>query len=138
MSAWDRLHPKVRNALIKAGWKITREPYVLRYGGDRLSTDIGAQQTLAAEKPGQKIAVEVKSFLGQSLMHQFETAVGQYEIYRLLLRVIEPDRKLYLGVSHVAFERIFRRPMIQLVLRELSISVLVVDFFLEEVVQWIG
>ena len=137
MSAWDRLHPKVRNALIKDGWKITREPYLFRYEGDNLSTDIGAEQTLIAERPGKKIAIEVKSFLGLSPMREFETALGQYQIYRILLREIEPDRKLHLGVNHLAFEKIFQRPAIQLVLRELPMAILVIDLFLEEIVQWI-
>jgi XisH protein len=137
MSAWDRLHPKVRNALIKDGWKITREPYRFVYKGENLSTDIGAEQTLAADKPGEKIAIEVKSFLGLSSMREFETALGQYQIYRILLHELEPDRKLYLGVSHVAFEKVFQRPTIQRVLRELPMSILVVDLFLEEIVQWI-
>ena len=38
---------------------------------------------------------EIKSFLGPSQLHDLEVAVGQYLVYRSLLEVTDPQRKLF-------------------------------------------
>ena len=38
--------------------------------------DLGAERLLVAEKAGEKIAVEIKSFLGASNIYEFYTAFG--------------------------------------------------------------
>ncbi len=43
---------------------------------------MAAEKSIAAEKQGQKILVEVKSFLGRSFINNLEQAMGQYVIYR--------------------------------------------------------
>ena len=52
----------------------------------------------AAERQGEKIAVEVKSFLGKSLISNFHEAMGQYLDYKSALEDVEPDRKVYLAL----------------------------------------
>jgi XisH protein len=47
--------------------------------------DLGAESIVAAERAGQKIAVEIKSFLGASSISEFHTALGQFFNYRLAL-----------------------------------------------------
>ena len=42
--------------------------------------DIAAEKSIAAEKQGQKILVEVKSFLSRSFINDLEQAVGQYVV----------------------------------------------------------
>lgn len=37
--------------------------------------DLGAEPILAAERAGEKIAVEIKSFLGESNIYEFHTAL---------------------------------------------------------------
>jgi hypothetical protein len=87
MPAKDTYHNAVRFALVKDGWEILTEDYSLEYGGERLYVDIAAEKSIcskqqrfaiAAEKQGQKILVEVKSFLGRSFINDLEQAVGQY------------------------------------------------------------
>ena len=63
MPARDIYHETVKNALIKDGWTITHDPLVLRWGTTDVYVGLGAEQLLAAEKRGQKIAVEIKSFV---------------------------------------------------------------------------
>jgi hypothetical protein len=46
-----------------------------------LFADLAAEKPIAAERQGQKIVVEVKSFLSQSPMRDFEMALGQYIVY---------------------------------------------------------
>ena len=92
MPAKDIYHETVKNALIKDGWTITHDPLVLRWGTTDVYVDLGAEQLLAAEKRGQKIAVEIKSFVGRSDVDDLEKALGQYLLYHDILTQREPDR----------------------------------------------
>ncbi|GAK59897.1 FdxN element excision controlling factor protein [Candidatus Vecturithrix granuli] len=67
-----------------------------------LSTNLGAERTIAAEREGGKIAVEIKSFLYASQVSEFEKTIGQYELYIWLLQEQEPDRELYVAVPTYA------------------------------------
>ncbi len=93
MPAKDLFHNTVRNALIKDGWIITHDPYRLTIGRRKAFIDLGAEQPIAAEKAGRKIAVEVKSFLGESEMEDLEQALGQYEIYRVALKKVSLNER---------------------------------------------
>jgi len=94
--ARDRFHGTVRRALEKDGWLITADPYIVRFDRTAVEIDLAAEQLLAAERTGQKIAVEVKSFLGPSRMYDFHLALGQFLTYRLAIAQHEPARLLYL------------------------------------------
>ncbi|GBF79490.1 element excision factor XisH family protein [Aphanothece sacrum] len=48
--AKDIFHNAVKNALIKDGWKITHDPYRLRYGIADIYIDLAAEEAIAAEK----------------------------------------------------------------------------------------
>lgn len=72
MPAKDLYHDVVRNALIKEVWTVTHDPLRLQWGPKDLYVDLGAERLLAAEKPGHKIAVEVKSFVGPSIVADLE------------------------------------------------------------------
>jgi hypothetical protein len=48
-----------------------------------MSIDLAAEKLIAAEREGEKIAVEVKSFLERSsAISEFHTALGQFINYR--------------------------------------------------------
>ena len=79
--AKDIIHDQVKNALIKDGWTITHDPYTIDYEEVNMYADLGAERTIAAEQDGQKIVVEVKSFVKRSPMQDFKEAIGQYIIY---------------------------------------------------------
>ena len=66
----DLFHGAVKNALIKEGWTITHNPLFIRFGDIDLYIDLGAEKVIAAEKDGRKIAVEIKSFLGTSVINR--------------------------------------------------------------------
>src|SRR5437899_10425944 len=82
MAAKDIYHDDVRSALIKDGWTITDDPFRLRWGKKDYYVDLGAEEVIAAEMSGRRIAVEVKSFVGPSIVDDMEKALGQYLIYR--------------------------------------------------------
>jgi hypothetical protein len=138
MPAPDVIHHAVKNALIKEGWTITAEHYTLVFKDVKVHTDIAAERTLAAERAGRKIAVEVKSFLSPSLIHEFSAALGQYEVYREFLTELEPERKLYLAISDVTYADLFKLEGIQFIRRRKQLALLVVNIEAEEVVEWIS
>ena len=75
MSRKDAFHDIVRRALEKDGWMITHDPLLLRYELGNMYVDLGAEKILVAEQAGQKIAVEVKSFVNNSAVSEFYTAL---------------------------------------------------------------
>ena len=107
MPAKDRYHQVVKQALIKAGWTITHDPYPLAWAKRNLSIDLGAEQLLAAENSERKIAVEVKSFIRESRVADLEQALGQYTLYYDILKLTESERKLYLAIPLNAFAELF-------------------------------
>lgn len=134
----DHIHDAVKNALVKAGWTITHDPFKIEFEELKLYADLAAERTLAAERDGEKIAVEVKSFIGRSKVRELEEALGQYSLYLGFLEVIEPDRKLYLAVSRVVYENFFSQKAIQFAMRRHKLALIVVNVPTEEVVAWIN
>jgi hypothetical protein len=107
MPAKDIYHDTVVRALRAEGWQITHDPLFLSYGGRDIYIDLGAERgLLAAEREEQKIAVEIKSFLGFSPLHDLQEAVGQYQVYCSVLGEIAPERQLYLAVPQRVYEGI--------------------------------
>ena len=100
MPAKDLYHDAIKAALTKDGWTITDDPLTLRWGPKDLFVDLGAEKLLTAEKAGRKIAVEIKSFLGQSDVEDLRNALGQYVLYQQVLEEVEPDREIYLAIHH--------------------------------------
>ncbi len=82
MSRQDLFHDACKNALIKAGWIITHDPFPLKRGRQTLFVDLGAEMLITAEREGRKIAVEIKSLVGRTEMPELERALGRYMLYR--------------------------------------------------------
>lgn len=138
MPKLDIIHNAVKNALIKDGWLITDDPYVIQYRRTVLYADLGAERPIAVERNGQKLVVEVKSFIGASKIQDLKEALGQYDIYRYLLEEIAPDRKLYVAISKVAYNTFFTQDVTQLILNKHQLPIIVVDIETEEILQWIN
>ncbi len=137
MPANDFYHDNVKNALIADGWTITHDPYTLTFGQRNVFVDLGAERTLAAEKAGEKIAVEIKGFLGASDIRELEVAIGQYVFYRSLLARFEPDRKLFLAVPESILANTIEEPIARPVIEDLRIALLAFDPQQEVIVKWI-
>ncbi len=90
----------------------------------------------AAEKAGQKIAIEIKSFLGTSAVTEFDLALGPILNYRLALKQEEPERMLYLAIPQDTYEDFFSRQFIQDSVAEYEIKLLIFDSIKQEVVLW--
>jgi hypothetical protein len=122
---------------MKDGWTITDDPLTIEYGDLYLFIDLGAKRAVAAKRGDEKIAVEIKSFPSKSRVADLQQAVGQYAVYRAVLRRVEPDRKLYLAVSKDVYDGVFVPPTGELVRSDLAIQLLVVDIANEEIVSWL-
>ncbi|MBX3060161.1 MAG: XisH family protein [Anaerolineae bacterium] len=138
MPAKDFLHDIVKTALIRDGWVITDDPYTVAFGARRVYVDLGAERLLAAEKGQQKIAVEVKSFVGLSHIYELEKAIGQYAVYKSWLARTEPERILYIALDVEIFDELFQDISGQVLLEDYAIKLIVVDAELLEVSKWIN
>jgi hypothetical protein len=136
MPAKDTYHDAVRRALVKDGWTITDDPYRLIWGERDFYIDLGAERVVAAEKAGKRIAVEIKSFLGASQMHDLELALGQFLLYRTILEEQEPDRVLFLAIPDEP-AAVLEEPVGRLLVAKHLIQAIVFDPQKEEILRWI-
>lgn len=138
MSAKDIFHETVKKALQKEQWVITADPLKFKYGNVNFQIDLGAEKVLAAERQGEKIAVEIKSFLNPSAVTDFYAALGQFLSYRLALEMIETNRILYLAVPLDIYETFFQFEFTQAAIQRYQILLIVYDPVNEVIVQWIS
>jgi XisH protein len=78
MSAKDKFHEQVKRALIKDQWTVTDDPLEVTAEGRTFIVDLGAERLILADRGMEKIAIEVKSFLGSSAITDFYGALGQF------------------------------------------------------------
>lgn len=136
MPAKDAFHEVVKIALQKDGWQITHDPYTLQAGTLELYIDLGAEKVVAAQKDGQKIAVEIKSFIGPSKISEFYTALGQFISYRAALQQQEADRILYLAVPSNVYDSFFTMGFIQSLLKQNQVHIVIYNTAEEAIAQW--
>lgn len=139
MPAKDKFHNLVKQALVKDHWKITHDPLYLKFGKkDQLQVDLGAEKVLGAERAGKKIAVEIKSFLGDSPVTDFHGALGQFLNYRFVLENSEPDRTLYLALPHYAYHSYFQRDLPQAIIQHYGLKLVIYNTETKVIDIWIN
>ncbi|WP_017298936.1 element excision factor XisH family protein [Nodosilinea nodulosa] len=136
MPAFDLYHDAVKQALMKDGWIIIHDPLHLRWGRKDMYVDLGAKRLIMATRAEEKIAVEVKSFISASEMEAFRDAIGQYAIYRSVMRRTYPDYVLYLAVNDFVFRSLFEEPIGQLMIQDEDLKLIVFDAEDEVIIQW--
>ncbi|MBW4686215.1 MAG: XisH family protein [Komarekiella atlantica HA4396-MV6] len=137
MSAKDVFHEVVKKALQKDGWQITHDPLSISVGGVNVSIDLAAEKLIAAEREGEKIAVEVKSFLEKSsAISEFHTALGQFINYRGALRRRQPERVLYLAVPLTTYKTFFQLDFPQAMIEENQVKMIIYDVEQEVIFKW--
>ena len=135
--ARDFYHEIFRKALQKDGWTITDYPLTVRVGRIGFEIDFGAEKLIAAVKGHEKIAVELKSFVGASNVNEFHKAVGQFNDYYVALEIKEPDRVLYLAVPDEIWKDFFQEIVIQKALRRIGAKIIVFSPSSEKIIEWI-
>jgi hypothetical protein len=138
MSRKDTFHNIVRHALEKDGWTITHDPLLLRYELGNLYIDLGAEKVLAAEREGQKIAIEVKSFLQNSTVSEFHTALGQFISYRMLLAEQYPEHILYLAIPLDTYTSFFATQLAQGIISSQQLKLIIYKPQQEVIEQWLN
>ncbi|MBE9005428.1 XisH family protein [Fortiea sp. LEGE XX443] len=138
MPARDIFHNAVKKGLEKEGWKITHDPLRVSFELGDMYIDLGAERILAAEREGEKIAVEVKSFFKTSAISEFHTALGQFINYRLALYEQEPDRTLYLAVPIDTYTSFFTIRLVQNIIKTYQLKLITYKPVMQEIVGWIN
>ncbi|MFN0200180.1 MAG: element excision factor XisH family protein [Bacteroidia bacterium] len=135
------LYPEiVKVALEKEGWIVAETPYCMEriFFSEFLKAD-GCEDKnnwLRAEKGGEKITVEVNSFLGHSIMLDYHSALGQMLMYQICMKTHEPDRKLWLAIPEHIYFSMEREDFYQQTFTKHHISFLVFDIDNESIVLW--
>ncbi len=137
MPARDIYHHAVKAALIHSGWTITDEDYTLLVGRQRVYIDLAAERELiTAQQGNEQIAVEVKSFVGTSAVADLRNAIGQYVMYRSVLRRLDPDRVAYLAIDNETAQTLFAEPLAENLVADEQVLLIVVDIAAERIVEW--
>jgi hypothetical protein len=137
MPAYDVFHDAVKQGLIKEGWTITADPYTIAFGSLDLYIDLAAERLLAAERGEERIAVEIKTFLGPSLLTNFHAALGQFLDYQIVLEGKDPQRDLYLAVPQPVYSSFFSLLLPQIAVQRDGLRLIIYDPESEALVQWI-
>jgi hypothetical protein len=139
MPVRDVFHNAVSNGLLKEGWTITHDPFIIPVGKTKVYIDLGAEREkiIAAERGTEKIAVEIKSFSGLSQILDFHSALGQYLFYLPGLEEKDPERALFLGLPNRLLGDFLEEPYIRKIITRYQIKVLIYDPINETIVEWI-
>ncbi len=136
--AKDIFHETVKIALQKDGWTITADPLTLKLSKRKIFIDLAAEKLVMAQKNNQKIAIEIKSFVGFSLLTDFYHALGQYQLYFLALKKEYPDWTLYLAMPAETYQILQSDDLLAEFLGELQLHYLIFDTTKQEIKQWIN
>lgn len=136
MAAKDKYHEHIKEALIKDGWEITDDPYIIETEGLNFIVDLAAEKMIAAQKDNKKIAVEVKSFLKESTVSEFHTALGQFLNYQISLVEYEKDRILYLALPSLAFNRLKKLPALMKSIEIYQVRLIIYEISSKTIIEW--
>ena len=136
--AKDIFHETVRTALENEDWTVTHDPLTLKLSKRNLFINLGAEKIIAAQKENQKIAVEIKSFVGLSPITDFYKALGQYQLYILALKRQFPDTTLYLAMPQESYESLIKDDLLAEFLIELALKYIIFNPETKQIVQWIN
>ncbi len=136
MPTLDQCHDQVVRALQKDGWIVQPLPLYLTLKRRRAYIDIQAsRQDNGSAK--NIIVAEVKCLSdSENLTTDIYIAIGQYLIYRTLLRQKRLAMPIYLAVPEKIYNISFDET-VHLTLNESKIKLLVVNVDTETIVQWI-
>ena len=137
MPAIDKCRPQFVRALQKLGWEVDPKPYTLDVDGRRrLMIDVFARQQ-QGRSWRKIIVIELKCFSDEkSELLDLYIAIGQYLIYRNLLKQRGYDYTLYLAVPRHAYEGVFQQLAMPLI-NEIDVKMIVFNLENEVIEQWL-
>ncbi|MFM9949935.1 MAG: element excision factor XisH family protein [Saprospiraceae bacterium] len=117
---------------------MTDDPFYIRpEKGINYPVDLAAERVLTAEKGTEKIAVEVKSFLEESSLHEFHKALGQYLDYQTGLEMLDSRYELILAVPEPVFNYLWSFEVIRRSAQKIDMKILVYKLSIPEIALWI-
>lgn len=135
--ARDKFHYEFKHALENEGWNVTDDPLVVKSGGITVQIDMGAERLIGAEKEGEKIAIEVKTFGIISFITAFYEAIGKYIVYRKALKLEKSERKLYLAVPVDVYEKHFNEELIKGVCIDEDVKTIIYNQNEQNIFRWV-
>jgi XisH protein len=136
--ARDTFHNEVKSALEKDGWEITDDPLYIKVGKIPIQIDIGAEKLIGAERNGEKIAVEIKTFGRASFITALHEAVGKYIVYRTVLKYVKSDRVLYLALPDDTYAKFGQEPIVKSIFAEYDFKILLYEPTNQIITSWIN
>ena len=134
----DSIHDIVRVALEKDGWKITHDPFTIAtVDGDEIHIDLAAERIITAEKGDDKIAVEIKTLVGKSLITEFYSALGKYQLYGVAIEDAVIDRVLFLAMPELIYQKAWKHSLIRGSIIKYGIKIILIDLDTATITQWI-
>jgi hypothetical protein len=133
----DKFHETVKTALEKEHWHITNDPlFVPTKGGNNFFIDLGAERIIGAEKDGENIAVEIKSFSGSSPMYTFYEILGQFLVYKMALREQAKIWELFIAISDIGFKKLDDSPIFSKAMQEYQLKFVIIHPLSQTVIEW--
>jgi XisH protein len=124
--------------LEKEKWVITDDPLKVGAGGAKFEIDLGAERIVGANRGEERIAVEIKTFAGDSLITDYHAALGQFLNYRLALELNNIDRSLYLAIPTLIYEAFFQKEFLKISVERYQIKLIVYEPVNEVIERWIN
>ena len=136
--ARDLFHYAVRAALEKEKWVITDDPLKVGAGSAKFEIDLAADRIVAADRGEERIAIEIKTFAGDSPITEYHAALGQFLNYRLALELNNIDRSLYLAIPTLIYEAFFQKEFLKISVERYQIKLIVYEPVSEVIERWIN
>lgn len=138
MPAIDQCEPQIVEALKKAGWQVTHQPFAIKVQRNRSGYIFADLRLENVQSSDPIIVVEIKCFSStRTILEEFYQAIGQYLVYRNALESRQSSIPVYLAVPSDAYDNFFRQPLIQSVATDISLRLIVVDLEKEVIIRWI-
>jgi len=135
MPRHDLYHDIVKNALTKDGWIITHDPLMLGDTELRVYADLCATKTSSSNQT-QTLAIEIKVFGTYSNITELERAIGQYVLYRSILKHSHSLMKTYLAIPSEIYHTFFQKQIIQNLICDENIYLLIFNPHTATIEQW--
>lgn len=135
--ARDLIHYQVRRALEKDGWKVTADPFRIKFGKKTtVEIDLHANKFISFEKGNQQIFIEIKTFQRRSLLYTFYEALGQYLCYRDGLEEVNITKPVYLAIPLPVYKKIKKTPFIVRRINQYKLNLIIIDTSTEKIIEW--
>lgn len=133
----DNFHKVVTTALRKEGWKVTNDPlFVPTEGGVNFFIDLGLERFIGAEKGGEEIAVEIKSFDENAPLYSFYEILGQFLIYEMALEDQENPWGLFIAISNLGYKKLDEAPIFKRAIERFKLTFIIFEPLSKTIIEW--